>query len=509
MAHNRSVIFFRAVLAFTIGTLCEILFPSCAAKTNENNNHTNIYYAKDAVLKNVIIYHIDQHAFGGKEYVGNFSKDSSSVTFLVDVPVTSNYDIIISTAAAYGKGHKLNYVLVNGKQIGEIETLENNVFAESVIKYVYLEKGKNEITVQKSWGWIYMDYLYIRRSEDLSAYVNNVSHDLSNPNACDSAKKLMKYIVDIYGKQTLSGQSGEGVNSGEFKAVYSVTGKFPAVMMLDMMDYSPTRVMYGAKSKAVEDAIEWHNMGGIVKFLWHWNAPKDLINNEENKWWSGFYTRAVTFDLEKAMSKEDSEGYNLLLRDIDVISENLKRLCDLDIPVLWRPLHEASGGWFWWGASGAEAYKQLWILMYERMTNHYGLNNLIWVWNGGHKDWFPGADYVDLIGEDIYAPKHDYGSQASKFYDIVEYLYELRTMKPIGLTECGIVPDINEMERDKAMWFMFAAWNSDFVQKKSGSRYTGEYSEEYTEAAHLKMMYNDRRVITLNDLPDLKNYSLN
>jgi len=497
--HIMNKVPFIAACITKISILC--LFPSCAAKANENSNHPDIYYAKDAVLRDVMVYFIDQYAFGKDGYVGNFSKDASSVTFLVDVPAADNYDIVISTAAGYGKGHKLNNVLVNWKQIGEVETFENNKFAESVIRYVYLEKGRNEITIQKSWGWIYMDYLYIRQSEDLSAYAYNVSPDLSNPNAGVSAKQLMKYIVGIYGKQTLSGQSGGGVNSGEFKAVYSVTGKFPAVMMLDMIDYSPTRVIYGARSKAVEDAIEWHNMGGIIKFLWHWNAPKDLINNEEHKWWSGFYANAVTFDLQKAMSKKDLDGYKFLLRDIDVIAEQLKRLNALDIPVLWRPLHEASGGWFWWGASGAESYKQLWILMYERLVNHHGLNNLIWVWNGQHKDWFPGADYVDLIGEDIYAAKHDYGSKASKFYEIVEYLHELGAMKPIGLTECGVVPDINEMERDKAMWFMFSTWNGDFVQKKSGSQYTGEYSEEYTEAAHLRMMYNDKRVITLNDLP--------
>jgi len=272
-------------------------------------------------------------------------------------------------------------------------------------------------------------------------------------------------------------------------------------MMLDMMDYSPTRVSYGANSRAIEDAIEWANMGGIVKFLWHWNAPKDLIDNEENRWWSGFYIRATTFDLAKAMNKEDMEGYELLLRDIDIVTEQFKRLQDLNIPVLWRPLHEASGEWFWWGAYGAEACKQLWILMYERMTYHHKLNNLIWVWNGGHKDWFPGAEYVDLVGEDIYPPERDYGSLASKFYEIVEYLHELGTMKPIGLTECGTLPDINKMQRDKAMWFMFAAWNSDFVVKKDGGRYTSEYSDVYTEISHIKMMYNDKRVITLNDLP--------
>jgi len=137
----------------TMLILC--LFTSCAAKKEVNSIHPNIYYAKDAVLKDVTVYGLDQYLFGSKEYVGNFSKDTSSVTFSIDVPVTDNYDIIISSAAAYGNGHKLNYVLVNGKQIGEIETLENNKFAESVIRYVCLEKGKNEITVKKNWGWIY------------------------------------------------------------------------------------------------------------------------------------------------------------------------------------------------------------------------------------------------------------------------------------------------------------------------------------------------------------------
>ncbi|MCL2722658.1 MAG: glycoside hydrolase family 26 protein, partial [Treponema sp.] len=212
----------------------------------------------------------------------------------------------------------------------------------------------------------------------------------------------------------------------------------------------------------------------------------------------------TTFDFAKAISKEDMEGYNLLLRDIDVISEQFKRLNDLDIPILWRPLHEASGGWFWWGAFGADAFKQLWILMYDRMTNYHQLNNIIWVWNGGEKEWFPGAEYVDLVGEDIYPPAREYGSLASKFYEIVEYLHELGTMKPIGLTECGTLPDINKMERDKSMWFMFAAWNSEFVNKKVNDRFTSEYSDEYTETEHLIMMYNDKRVITLNDIPDLR-----
>jgi len=481
-------------------------FSACLkTEKGESMEAGKIYYAKDAILNEVNLFPIDLNRFGTTGYAGHFSNDESYVKFLVDVHETDNYDIVVSSGNTLGRGHKFNNILVNGKHIGSFKTLDNNIFEESILRRVYLEKGKNEITIKKDWGWMYVYYLYIRKSEDMSAIAYNVTSNLVNPNADDGAKRLMKYIIDIYGKQTLSGQTGNGVDSVEFKVIHSVTGKYPAIMMVDMMDYSPSRVRYGTRGESVEQAIEWHNMGGVVKFLWHWNAPKNLIDSEERKWWSGFYTDATSFDLAKAMSKEDEEGYNLLISDIDAIAVQLKRLQDAGIPVLWRPLHEASGGWFWWGALGADNFIKLWILMYERMTHHHKLNNLIWIWNGQEKAWFPGGEYVDLVGEDIYAPKRNYGSQAQKFYELVEYLHELGAMRAIGLTECGVVPDIGEMERDKAMWFMFATWNSDFVRDRN----TNQYSDEYTEASQLKKMYDDKRVITLNDLPDLKNYPLN
>ena len=492
----------KKLILVIIPVLLLCVLQSC---TNADEALNKIYYAKDAVLKDVQIHHIDQFRFGRTGYVGHFSEDTSSVVFTVNVPQKNSYDIIVSSAAQKGKGGKINNVLVNGKQVGEFKTPDSGTFTESSAGRVFLEKGKVEITIQKYWGWMYVDYIYIRRSDDMSSSAYNVSAELVNPNADDNAKRLMKFIIDIYGKKTQSGQCGEGADSDDFTAVYSVTGKYPAVMMLDMIDYSPSRVDYGAWGGSVEAAVDWYNSGGIVKFLWHWNAPKDLIDSEERRWWSGFYTDATTFSLANALNGEDEEGYALLISDIDAIAFQLTRLRDAGVPVLWRPLHEASGGWFWWGDSGAENFKKLWILMYERLTFHHGLNNLIWIWNGQDKDWFPGAEYADLVGEDIYAPKRDYGSYANKFFEIVEYLNELGAMKAIGLTECGVVPDIEAMERDKAMWFMFAVWNNDFV--RSGN--TGEYSQEYTESSHLKKMYNDKRVITLDDLPDLKNYPLN
>ena len=69
-----------------------------------------------------------------------------------------------------------------------------------------------------------------------------------------------------------------------------------------------------------------------------------------------------------------------MIKDIDYTAGLLKKLQDNKVPVIWRPLHEAAGGWFWWGAQGAAPCKKLWQVMFDRMVNHHGLHNLIWVW---------------------------------------------------------------------------------------------------------------------------------
>lgn len=168
------------------------------------------------------------------------------------------------------------------------------------------------------------------------------------------------------------------------------------------MDYSPSRVERGTKGTDVEDALSFHERGGIVTFCWHWNAPVGLYDTTEQPWWSGFYTEATDFNVATALQDTTNANYTLLIRDIDAIATELKRLQEAGVPVLFRPLHEAEGGWFWWGAQGAEPAIKLWHIVYERLTEHHGLNNLVWVWNSVAADWYPGDDVVDIVSADSY-----------------------------------------------------------------------------------------------------------
>lgn len=350
---------------------------------------------------------------------------------------------------------------------------------------------------------------------------------LINQRATQQAKKIMEYLSNIYGNKTLTGQQIGVVAQPELEVIKAVTGKYPAVYGFDMMDYSPSRVERGASCQDVEEAIKWWNDGGIVTFCWHWNAPVGLIDESpERSWDRGFYTEATTFSISKAMADQDGQLFKLLVRDIDAIAEQLKRLQTADVPVLWRPLHEASGGWFWWGAEGPEPCIKLWQYMYRRLTDYHGLNHLIWVWNGQHRDWYPGDQYVDIIGEDIYAPKRDYSSQLERFEQALSYT---STPKLIALTENGVVPSLEAMENDQAMWLWQCTWYGDFVCKRAGKpvnelkesnaaeeehshtskQHHGEqekyvYCEDYTERQALIDFYNDERSVTRDQLPNFR-----
>jgi mannan endo-1,4-beta-mannosidase len=164
------------------------------------------------------------------------------------------------------------------------------------------------------------------------------------------------------------------------------------------------------------------------------------------------------------MNNPGSSDYNLLVRDIDAIAQQLKRLQDRDIPVLWRPLHEAEGGWFWWGAKGAAPCKALWRLMYDRMTNYHGLNNLLWVWNSVDPSWYPGNDVVDIVSADIYASAGDHSSQSGTFSRLQSLTGDT---KLVALGEVSNIPDPVNTRAEWKNWAYWVVWNGDFIKGTS------------------------------------------
>lgn len=452
------------------------------------------YEAENGKLSNDMSVISDGNASGGKS-VGKFENDRSYCQIKINVPSDGIYDIVIRSMGIGGS--KENDIYTDGKKVGTF-TSENNKFSDYTVSAVSLTKGDHNIRIIKSWGWIELDKITVKTGAKISNSTYNVTSSLVNRNATANTKKLYSFLKDSYGKYVITGQQCDGgINGNEFKAIKNLTGDYPALLGLDLMDYTPSRTAFGASSSAVEKAIEFANKGGIVTLCWHWNAPTEYLNSTANSsdgWWGGFYTQSSKFDIAKVMNGQDAKGKKLLDRDIKEIAKQLKRLEKAGVPVIWRPLHEASGGWFWWGAKGSDAYKKLWKYLYKELTNTYGCNNLIWVYNGQSADWYPGDEYVDIVGEDIYPGNHVYDPQVSRFKQAINYGSKT---KITALTENGCIFDIDSAVSINALWSWFMTWGGEFTVNGSN------YSEKYTEKSVIKKMYASKYSLTLGSLPKI------
>jgi mannan endo-1,4-beta-mannosidase len=309
-----------------------------------------------------------------------------------------------------------------------------------------------------------------------------INQTLVTTNASEGAKRLYRFLYDNYGVKVISGAMT--LNSfDETLWLKENTGKEPALVGLDFMHSGRGYTWYNDKQPA-DDARTWYNRNGIPAICWHWRDPSR--KTEE------FYTAKTTFDVSKIFD-ENSPEYVSMIADIDYVSGILKELQQDDIPVIWRPLHEAAGGWFWWGAKGAAPCKKLYQIMFDRMVNHHGLNNLIWVWTREPNDdaWYPGDEYVDIVSRDIYKDG-DHGSQIAEWSDMNERYNE---KKMIALSECGSCPDADNLVLDKAAWSWYMPWYGQFVRES-----------KYNSLQFWQKMFAHDYVLTLDEMPDLKTY---
>lgn len=429
--------------------------------------------------------------------VTGFEQEGDSCTVTVSVPEDGFYDLEFMIKPT--GGDKINYVSVDGQSAGEIAATGTK-YQRARLARVYMTAGEHEVMVTPYWGYINWDKVYVWTSEPFNEGIFDVSAKLVNPNATDNAKRLMSYLCDTYGEYIISGQYCDtGMNGWENMMIYNNTGEYPAVLGLDMGYYSQTGVDHDVSISTTEQAIAYWEKGGIVTLCWHWLTPEKYINGT---WYSSFRPEHTNINVTKILNGQDEEGYQLLMKDIDNIAQQLLRMQEAGVPVLWRPLHEASGGWFWWGAEGPDTYKQLYILLYETLTNEYGLNNLIWVWNGQSADWYPGDAYVDIVGIDIYAGEHVYTSQIDSF---LETYASTGSGKLVVLSENGTMIDPELSVRDRAMFGFFCTWSGEFVMNDGLKK---SYSEQYTEIDMLKKIYTSEHVITRSELPDLHNYPI-
>lgn len=291
-----------------------------------------------------------------------------------------------------------------------------------------------------------------------------------NSRATNNARKLLEYLSSVGGRGIIAGQHTQTVAMEEIDEIRRITGKEPALRGFELLSYSPNiryetgdeacRTEIDENKNTLEQARAFGLNGGIVTFTWHWFSPI-------GGWDKSFYAEKTDFDPERILADGTAER-EAFYHDLDVMAGYLKPFMDEDIPILWRPLHEAEGTWFWWGRKGPAVAARIYRLIYDRFVQVHRLDNLLWVWNCPLKEGYPGDDVVDIISRDVYADKGTKTDYAEEYEELISVTEE---RKPVALAEVGILPDTDLLEKSRVPWCYYMTWSKEFAMNEVYNSY--------------------------------------
>ena len=466
------------------------------------------------------IYETELPGYTGKGFAylngGEFS-------FNVTVPKDGMYTVTARAAQILNKEGRFQTMAVNGSEFSKTipYTKEWQDFEFGVVR---LNKGENTISFLNKYGYMAIDSVTVKVAEphDYSA-ATDVCVD---PKATPETQSLMKYLKSVYGKYVIAGQQeiyGSGHKDNyewENDYIKELTGKVPAIRGLDFMNYNP---LYGWDDKSTDRAIAWvKERNGIITASWHLNVPIDFENYElgdEVDWqkcsYKNYQASNSTFNTANIL-KEGTKERAYYEKAMEMLAEQLKRLQDENIPIIFRPLHEAQGNdglysdgtsWFWWGDRGPEVYKGLWKLLYTTLTEKYELHNIIWEYNSYDYEtsplWYPGDEYVDIVAYDKYNVEYNRGDGKTSGPNLLaipakfNYLFNLTDgKKMVAMSENDTIPAVDNMIVEDAYWLYVCPWYDG--GEDGGTPFLGE---KYQDLDEFTKFYQSDLAITLDELP--------
>lgn len=328
---------------------------------------------------------------------------------------------------------------------------------------------------------------------------------LLDPAATKETVNLWNYLKSIYGQKMLTGCWTETQFGGNAKVV-SCTGEAPAIWGQDMNSWYSNRTEFNwinTWNQNIAGFKTAYSRGQILQLNWHWQMPSSKVN--------GVYTRDAwgknSAGISQMMTTQQwadivtpgTALYDAMIEDIDYHVVNfLKKIVDKNgnpIPIIFRPLHEIDGGWFWWTCTtDPTKTAKLYKILQDRIINFHGCHNLIWVYNPGvicnggswppyqtselarRRAFYPGDAFCDITGIDLYdfdpAVRGTYNSTGKTYRDAWNVMKAIAPSKMIALCESEGLPNPVQCftDPDYAPWLYCLPWYSDsYGDASSGS----------------------------------------
>ncbi len=283
-----------------------------------------------------------------------------------------------------------------------------------------------------------------KKTTDAASGTITLQRSAGAANLLQSLKKI-PYRGFMFGHQDdpLYGVTWEG-DSGR-SDVQRVTGDYPAVMGFDIgrIEQDSEKNIDNVSFAIIRrEIIRQYERGGMITVSWHADNPLtggdawDVNRND--------VVRSVLSGGEK---------HDLFLGWLDRAAAFFSSLVTADgtkVPVVFRPWHEHTGSWFWWGKDhcSVEEYKALWALTRTHFEKA-GVHQLLYAYSPDlqgpgeiYMERYPGDDYVDVLGLDGYHRNNEEGIAAyvSSLETILSFMTEEGRVrnKPIALTETGL-----------------------------------------------------------------------
>ena len=294
--------------------------------------------------------------------------------------------------------------------------------------------------------------------------------------------------------------------------VESVCGDYPAVMSFDlgrMEIYGDKTLDNVSLDRIRKEVIEQYKRGGMSSFSWHVDNPSTGKDS-----WDVSDSTVVKSVLPGGNSHAKFMGW------LDKLADYMNSITLEDgtkVPVIFRPWHEHTGSWFWWGQNlcTTEEYKALWRMTYERLQEK-GVTQLVYAYSPGSEpkdstaylERYPGDDIIDLIGTDIYQfDKNNYVNDMERLLKIMTQVSKAHD-KAMAVTETGYeaIPDslwwtgtlLPIVEKYPVSYVL--VWRN---ARERENHYYAPYPGQVSEKDFVKF-YNSPRTLFAKDMNNIK-----
>ena len=188
--------------------------------------------------------------------------------------------------------------------------------------------------------------------------------------------------------------------------VQSVCGDYPAVISFDLgeLELGGEASLDGVPFALIKkEIVKQYERGGMASLSWHLRNPKTGGDS-----WDVSDSTVVKSVLPGGEHHGKFTGW---LKQMADFLNSLQTADGVKVPVLFRPWHEHTGSWFWWGEKlcSPEEYKALWRMTVDTLQAH-GVDHALYAYSPGSEpqdtlqylERYPGDDLIDVVGFDTY-----------------------------------------------------------------------------------------------------------